>query len=117
MSDIFTSDYMGEPQPGAPAPQEKPEPTEARRKLAGELCQKVKDARGYHKDNYKRMREDMELVQDGSTFKSFKDGKKYVANIIQRHVAQRVSALYAKNPRAVAERRERRDFRVWDGDM
>src|SRR3546814_21046957 len=41
----------------------------------------------------------------------------YTANIIQRHVNQSVASLYAKNPRSRAKRRERLEFRVWDGKM
>ncbi|WP_447515080.1 hypothetical protein, partial [Clostridioides difficile] len=40
---------------------------------------------------------------------------KYVANITLRHVQQRVAALYAKNPKAVARRREQILHTVWDG--
>lgn len=42
---------------------------------------------------------------------------RYTANLIQRHVHQRTSALYAKNPSVKATRRQRRMYRLWSGDM
>lgn len=44
------------------------------------------------------------------------DDKRYVTNITQRHLRQRESALYAKNPKAEAKRRQTLDFAVWDED-
>lgn len=38
----------------------------------------------------------------------------YTANFAGRHVKQKTSALYAKNPKAVAKRVERMDYAVWD---
>ena len=38
----------------------------------------------------------------------------YTANITGRHVKQRAAALYAKNPKVSAKRRESMDFAVWD---
>lgn len=64
-----------------------------------------------HKDAFERMREDMAFAA-GDQWDGDKD--KYVANIVLRHVNQRKSALYAKNPRAAAKRRQRLDFAVWD---
>lgn len=96
---------------------ENQEPDQARLAFVKELCEKVKYAKGFHKKAHDKMREDMAIALDGTSKQEFKGGKKYVANIIQRHVAQRVSTLYAKNPKAVAERRDRRNFAVWDGSM
>src|SRR5690606_6345815 len=94
--------------------EESMEPSESATRLAKELCAKVKDAKKFHEKAFKRMREDMEVVRTGTSERLFRNGKKYVANIAQRHVAQRVSALYAKNPTAIAERRKRRNFQIWD---
>lgn len=41
---------------------------------------------------------------------------RYVANLVQRHVQTRVAALYAKNPKAIAKRRNTLDFTLWEGD-
>lgn len=83
--------------------------------LVKEIVGKVKAARDTtYKSAFKRMRQDQELVHQGTSKPQYMDGKKYVANIVQRHVQQRVSALYAKNPQASYQRRKRRDFKVWD---
>jgi hypothetical protein len=42
---------------------------------------------------------------------------RYVANIVQRHVQQRVASLYAKNPKAVAKRRNKLDFQIWNEEQ
>ncbi len=44
------------------------------------------------------------------------DTDKYVCNITLRDVNQKVASLYAKNPTAVATRRPRMDFAIWNGE-
>ena len=58
---------------------------------------------------------DMDAALNGFDDKSWSDDQ-YVANILQRHVQQRTAQLYAKNPKALAKRRTRMDYAVWDGD-
>src|SRR3546814_11937235 len=41
--------------------------------------------------------------------------ERYLANLVQRHINQTVAALYAKNPKAVARRKPRMEFRISDG--
>jgi TfoX/Sxy family transcriptional regulator of competence genes len=72
-----------------------PEPEPARAELVQQLMGGVKAAKGKWGSVFRRMR--------------------YVANIVQRHVQQRTAVLYAKNPKAVAKRKERIDYTVWDG--
>ena len=45
------------------------------------------------------------------------DDKRYVANITNRMVNQKVAILYAKDPKAIARRRKRLDFQFWDGKL
>lgn len=87
---------------------------ESRRSLVKEIQKKIKSAKDHHNKAFKRMRRDQELVHKGTSKTAYMDGKKYVANIVQRHVQQRVSSLYAKNPKASFKRRKRMDFAVWD---
>ena len=87
---------------------------ESTRQLVKDIVAKVKKGRDHHKDAFKRMRQDQELVHQGTSKTQYMNGKKYVANIVQRHVQQRVSSLYAKNPKASYQRRKKRDFAVWD---
>lgn len=93
-----------------------PEVRDARRKLVGDWVQKVKDAKRHWKDTFDRMREDMQFAKGKQWADQGKNDPRYVANIVKRHLHQRTAALYAKDPKAVARRRERMDFEVWNGD-
>lgn len=94
---------------------EKPEPTERRKKLVSSIQSKVKNAKKFHDKSYKDMVRDMDAALHGFDDKSWSEDQ-YVANILQRHVQQRTAQLYAKNPKALAKRRTRMDYQVWDGD-
>lgn len=84
-----------------------------RKALVQQLTKDVKADIKHHEKAFKQMREDMRFAREGAEKEWVASGK-YVANICQRHIQQRKSALYAKNPRAVAKRRPRMDFQVWD---
>ena len=51
----------------------------------------------------------MDAALNGFDDKAWSEDQ-YVANILQRHVQQRI-ALYAKNPKAVAKRRQRMNIK------
>ena len=94
-----------------------PDPLEAqsRKALVSEWCGKVNRAKRHWSDAHRRMREDMDFFM-GKQWPFPKENEdRYVANIVQRHVQQRVASLYAKNPKAVAKRRKTMDFSIWDG--
>ena len=97
------------------AEEEIPEPTRRRQNLVSELQARVKSAKSYHKKAFDQMKADMHAAYKGYADKSWDDDK-YIANILQRHVQQRTAALYAKNPKPVAQRRRRLDYQIWDGD-
>lgn len=65
--------------------------------------------------DFKRMRENMKFAKGlqwaGQTTV---DTDKYVNNIALRMVNQKVAALYARNPTAVATPRKRMDYHIWD---
>ncbi len=90
------------------------EPIAARKNLVAELLARVESARADHKAAFERMKKDMDLVLHGFDPDEWNDTR-YVVNLAQRHVQQRTAALYAKNPRCVAKRRERMMYRLWDG--
>lgn len=102
------SSYAG-PVEGAKGPRE---PDKAERDLVSMLCKRVREDRKAHKKAFDRMREDMEIARRGAP-KDWPESY-YVANITGRHINQKVAALYAKNPKAIARRRERLDFQLWD---
>lgn len=66
---------------------------------------------------FERMDKCMQLAKDGAPEDWLKDDKNYVVPILNRHVNQAVAQLYAKNPRAYAQRKKRRMFQVWDGEL
>lgn len=80
--------------------------------LVKEILSKIRKDKAHHKQAFAKMREDMRIARTGCVGNW--DPKDYTANIIGRHVKQKTAALYAKNPKAVAGRRETLDFAIWD---
>lgn len=94
---------------------ERPEPTQRRKALVSQWLAKVKHAKTFHEKAFKQMRRDMDAALNGYDDTKW-SGDNYVANILQRHVQQRTAALYAKNPKSVAKRRNRMSYEFWDGE-
>lgn len=90
------------------------ETPEARQALCESMQGKVRQAKKHFKTDFDQMLEDMEMAMTGRT----RNWKKscYTVNITQRFVRQKVAALYAKNPRAIAKRKHRMVYKMWDGD-
>lgn len=76
------------------------------------ILKKIKADEHHHRKAFKKMRRDMRVAMHGA--EDSYDNDKYRANITGRHIKQKTAALYAKNPKAVARRRETLDFVVWD---
>lgn len=111
-------------QPEAPTrtviPRDTPEPALARAALVSKWCDTVLEAKEHwEKEAFERIREDMDFVfgKQWPNEDPYEEDSKYVANVSLRHIQQRVAALYAKNPKAVARVRKRMDYQVWDGSM
>lgn len=69
-------------------------------------------------DDFKRMKHDMEFTAGKQWDEQTSiDGDRYVANLTLRNVAQKVSALYARDPKAVAKQRDRLNYQLWDGKI
>lgn len=92
-------------------------PDDARASLVSDWQSKVEEAKAFWQPQFSRMREDMDFVAGKQWENTHHNDTRYVANIIQRHIQQRVASLYAKNPTVVARRRKTLDFAVWDGGM
>lgn len=96
---------------------EQPKPEPAREALVSTWTKRIESAKAHWADTFKRMRGDMKFarglqwVDQTST-----DDERYVANLVLRHLSQKTAALYAKNPKAYAERRKRLDYQLWTGD-
>src|SRR5690606_7962039 len=80
--------------------------------LVSKIARRIKDDKKHHEKAFKRMRRDMRVAMWGAEETWHEDN--YKANIIGRHIKAKTAALYAKNPKAVASRRETLDFAVWD---
>lgn len=103
---------------------EAPEPTEQRKALVKSICDMVKQGKSHWDKTFRQMEKDQKFAAgaqwpEEKAIEVFNDEKDdlYVANITIRHIQQRVAALYAKNPKAVAKRRPRLLATVWDGTM
>lgn len=109
---MLENDAMVEtaPDQGTEAP-ERPQ-QEGERLLVAKLQKRIRGDKEFHEPAFKKMREDMVLARRGAP--EDWPASNYVANITGRHINQKVAALYAKDPKAVARRRERLDFAVWD---
>jgi hypothetical protein len=96
---------------------ETPTPELSRTALVNVWGDRVRQARSHWNYAFDRMRDDMKFVRGYQWPNQTRENKeeRYVANIVLRHVSQKVAALYAKNPKAVAHRRHTLDFQLWDG--
>lgn len=87
---------------------------DAIRKRVTKWQDEIRADKKYYEKKFKRMRENMEYARIGAD-KNWADADKYVVPIINRFINQAVASLYAKNPKAVAKRRHRLNYAVWDG--
>ena len=95
-----------------------PDPSEERKKLVKSWLDTIEEAEGYWKPVFEQMRKDMQFAKGWQWGEKSSEEvvNKYTANLVHRHIRQRVSTMYAKNPRAIASVREKMWFRLWDGD-
>jgi hypothetical protein len=91
-----------------------PEVTDQRKALVAAWCRRVKSAKSHWDKAYKKMREDQDFCL-GLQWSKNPEDRRYKANLTLRLVAQKTAFLYAKNPKAVARRRERLNAVLWDG--
>jgi hypothetical protein len=80
--------------------------------LVKQKIQIIRADKRHHDKAFKRMQRDMQVAMWGAE-ESWGE-ENYRANIVGRHVKMKTAALYAKNPKAVARRRETLDFALWD---
>lgn len=77
---------------------------------------KIQSAKDKWKPFYDDMRENMDFVGGFQWPNQTKlHDERYINNLTLRLVNQKVSNLYAKNPRFVVERRPRMNYQIWDG--
>jgi hypothetical protein len=84
--------------------------------LVKDWLQKIEDAQSHWKETFAEMRECAKFSAGRQWPGQKKRGDdRYIANITLRHINQRVSSIYAKNPRVQAERAEKIWYLKWDG--
>ena len=96
----------------APADAETPEPSKQDQELIRRIQRTIRADKLHHADAFKAMRRDMSVARNGHLPEYPKTN--YKANISGRHVKAKTAALYAKNPRVIAKRRDTMDFVIWD---
>lgn len=96
-----------------------PEPHEARRVLVKKIIADVKSDKKFWEKRFKMVKEDAKFAAgiqwQGS--RTIDNGDKYTANVVLRHINGKVAALYAKNPKAIASRKQRMEYAIWDGSQ
>jgi hypothetical protein len=106
------SDIAAAPGPVAPVNDDHKDVSESEKALVRKIQKSIRSDKDFHSKAFKAMREDMYVARTGR-MPGWAEGN-YVANLAGRHVKRKTAALYAKNPKAVARRRETLDFTVWD---
>jgi len=108
---------MGEAMPAGIKREPNPEETAARKALVKDWENKVSKAKKHWERAIKTMKEDTDFYMGKQWPYQGERDDRYIANLVQRHVQQRVASLYAKNPRAVAKRRNKLDFQIWNEEQ
>lgn len=83
--------------------------------LVAKWLKRIKAAEKHWKPVYDRMRKCQQIAAHGAYKEWLEEETRYVAPILNRHINQAVSQLYAKNPQAIATPRKRLLHTVWDG--
>jgi hypothetical protein len=117
MADMYDQTAMTPAAPTVQAPKssdEKPEATDAQKALIKKWTEKIVSAKKHYEPVFKQMRKNQEFARFGAD-KAWRDGGNYTVPILARHINQVVASLYARNPKAIASRRERMMYKTWDG--
>lgn len=79
---------------------------------------RIKDARNHWEPQFKRMKRNMNFAAglQRNEQKNLDDAE-YQTNLTLKVILEKVASLYAKNPKAEWQRRERLDFVLWDGKL
>lgn len=101
--------------PGKVIDRDPPDVTLERGELVKDWLQRIEEAQTHWKDTFNDMRESARFSAGKQWPSPKRKEDRYVANITLRHINQRVSSIYAKNPRVRAERMEKIWYQVWDG--
>lgn len=84
--------------------------------LVKQWVAKVKADKEHHKKAFDRMLKAMKIATQGTEDDAWVESDRYVTPIVNRHINQAVSQLYGRNPVAVAKRKPKLYYKLWDGD-
>ena len=100
------------PADGKPSPDDAPE---SRKALVAEWIDRVKVAKRHFKTSvFDKMAENQYLAAHGASH-DWIGGQNYTVALLNRHISQAVSALYARDPKANCIPRKKMRYTVWDG--
>lgn len=95
--------------------------TAQRKALVKRILDDVRSWKEHHKSAFKRMKRNVKFVKNAEN-EQWKgssgivtDDDRYVANVTHRFIQQKVSSLYARDPKVKAKRRPTIENVVWDG--
>lgn len=93
----------------------KPDENQSRssKALVNEWQDRIIRAKKHWDRAHKTIKQDMDFFMGKQWPYPTEHDERYVANIVQSHIKQKVASLYAKNPKAVAKRRKTMDFAIW----
>lgn len=86
-----------------------------RKALVKKWVKTVKADKKHWEKDFQRMEVCVQLAAEGAA-KEWVDAEKYVVPITNRHINQAVATLYARNPKAVAKRKSKLLYQIWDED-
>ena len=99
-----------------PIERDKPQPEPSVSALVEKWRDRITRAKGIFDTIFTQMGRDQDFLRGKQWEQDAEKNTKYVANITQRLISQKVAAVYAKNPVAKCRRRKTLDFVLWDGE-
>lgn len=100
-----------------PAEDDEIQVPESRAALVKKWQKKIEKARKFWREKaFDRMDKCMHIAAEGGDQAWTKNEDNYIVPVLNRHINIAVAQLYARDPTAMAKRRRRRLFKIWDGD-
>lgn len=108
-------DETKQPTDGNAIQRETPEVDPGRAELVKTWSDRIRRAKDHWDKTFKLMQWAQRFVRGFQWEDQTENDPRYRVNLALRHIRQRTAEIYAKNPTAVAKRRPRLDFMIWDG--
>lgn len=95
--------------------EEKAEATPSQLALVEELTGWLRDTRDFWKPIFEKIQANIEFAGGDQWEEKKTTSDKYQVNFVQRELNQDVASVYARNPTVTIERKQRLEYRFWDG--